>query len=299
MPTASVGDHELAHKLAGSVGEQLLCVRQDWQRRSFTRGMSLAYEGDISAHNSLLKELRAARSGDAVLSEEGTDNLSRLKSKRLWVIDPLDGSSDYAYGSSEWAVHVGLAVDGVAVAGAVSLPALDLIFATGQSQGKEVRGRGAQGHEAQRGQPAARASQQTVGSASQQPAAPDKQTAASCEQPFKIVTARSRIHLEGVLLANELEAEVFACGSAGVKAMLVVLGKVDAYVHATGLYEWDVCAPAAVAESAGLYVSDAFGEQLKFNQPHPVVNGFVVCRHELAEPIFAVLQDSHLGVGKL
>jgi len=285
MPTASVGDHELAHKLAGSVGEQLLCVRQDWQRRSFTRGMSLAYEGDISAHNSLLKELRAARSSDAVLSEEGTDNLSRLKSERLWVIDPLDGSSDYAYGSSEWAVHVGLAVDGVAVAGAVSLPALDLVFATGQSQGKEVRGRGTQGHEAQRGQPAARANQQTVGSASQ--------------QPFKIVTARSRIHLEGVLLANELEAEVFACGSAGVKAMLVVLGKVDAYVHATGLYEWDVCAPAAVAESAGLYVSDAFGEQLKFNQPHPVVNGFVVCRHELAEPIFAVLQDSHLGVGKL
>ncbi len=284
MPTASVGDHELAHKLAGSVGEQLLCVRQDWQRRSFARGMSLAYEGDISAHNSLLKELRAARSGDAVLSEEGTDNLSRLKSERLWVIDPLDGSSDYAYGSSEWAVHVGLAVDGVAVAGAVSLPALDLVFATGQSQGKEVRGRGAQGYEAQGGQPAGRANQQP---------------ATSCEQPFKIVTARSRIHLEGVLLANELEAEVFACGSAGVKAMLVVLGKVDAYVHATGLYEWDVCAPAAVAESAGLYVSDAFGEQLKFNQPHPVVDGFVVCRHELAEPIFAVLQDSHLGVGKL
>lgn len=255
MPDSSVDDHELAHKLAGEVGKQLLSLRQDWQIRSLARGMSLASQGDLAAHDALLEMLGETRDGDAVLSEEGVDDLSRLGADRLWVVDPLDGSSDYAYGSSEWAVHVGLTIDGVAVAGAVALPALELTFATGSAL----------------------------------------KLLPEAGNPPKIVTARSRIHIEGMVLASELDVEVFACGSAGVKAMLVVHGAADAYIHASGIYEWDVCAPAVVAESAGLHVSNAFGEPLRFNQRRPVVDGFLVCRKELAEPILAVLQDSVLG----
>ena len=264
MPVAQAqaSDHTLAQELAHDVGQQLLALRQNWRPSGFHRsfGSPLAYEGDMLAHNQLLQDLTETQRDDAVLSEEGQDDPSRLAAERLWVVDPLDGSADFAYGNSEWAVHVGLAIAGVAVAGAVSLPALDLVFATGQH-------------------------------------APPKPAKSAADQPIKIVTARSRVHYEGALLANELDAEVFACGSAGVKAMLVVRGSADAYVHASGIYEWDVCAPAAVAEAAGLHVSDIYGEPLRFNQPDPVVAGFVACRSELAEPIFGVLQN-HLSQGR-
>ena len=263
MPTAQTqaqaSDHTLAQELARNVGQQLLELRQSWRPSGLHRSMGspLAYEGDMLAHNQLLQDLTEIQQDDAVLSEEGHDDPSRLAVERLWVVDPLDGSADFAYGNSEWAVHVGLAIAGVAVAGAVSLPALDLVFATGQH-------------------------------------APPEPAKPAADQPVRIVTARSRVHYEGALLAHELDAEVFACGSAGVKAMLVVRGSADAYVHASGIYEWDVCAPAAVAEAAGLHVSDIYGEPLRFNQPDPVVAGFVACRSELAEPIFDVLQN-HLS----
>ena len=73
--------------------------------------------------------------------------------------------------------------------------------------------------------------------------------------------------------------------------MLVVNGTADAYVHASPLYEWDVCAPAAVAQSAGLHVSDAAGEPLVFNRARPVVNSFLVCKTELGDDILSVLSN--------
>ncbi len=258
-------DHQLARRLAHEVGEELFGFRQGQggPRNGLVAGLSranisLGDQGDLLAHNSLVKELMAARPDDAVLSEEGSQDLGRLDSRRLWIVDPLDGSKDYAYGSSEWAVHVGLCVDGVAVAGAVSLPAMDLVFATGENLGDQ--------------------------------AALDLQPEPTSDQRTpKIVTARSRIHSEGMLLADALDAEVFACGSAGVKAMLVVHGAADAYVHSSGLYEWDVCAPAAVAQAVGLHVSDIHGRPLEFNQPDPVVPGFLVARPQLAQSILEVL----------
>ena len=59
-----------------------------------------------------------------------------------------------------------------------------------------------------------------------------------------------------LLLGLALCGLLTACGSSGVKAMLVVSGAVDVYVHGSGLYEWDVCAPAAVAEALGMVVTD-------------------------------------------
>lgn len=216
-------------------------------------GSSLAREGDERAHRLLLAHLREARPDDAVLSEEGADDAQRLDNSRLWVIDPLDGSRDYGFGNDEWAVHVGLVEDGQIAAGAVALPALDLLFHTGEGEGSACAGN------------------------------PGRRPV--------IVTARSRVNAEGMLLAHELGADVFACGSAGVKAMLVVNGTADAYVHASPLYEWDVCAPAAVAQSADLHVSDAAGETLVFNQARPVVNSFLVCRPELADDILSALRN--------
>ena len=267
-------------------------------------GSALAREGDQRAHRLLLGRLDETRPDDAVLSEEGTDDARRLGNSRLWVIDPLDGSRDYGFGNDEWAVHVGLVEDGQILAGAVALPALDLLFHTGD--GDEASG--AEVSECQtfeqstdvKAETAIEVGEEEFRETGETDAAVEtlaKQDEAAAESDLNrrpvIVTARSRANAEGMLLAHELGADVFACGSAGVKAMLVVNGTADAYVHASPLYEWDVCAPAAVAQSAGLHVSDAAGEPLVFNQARPVVNSFVVCRPELAANILSAL--SNLG----
>lgn len=253
-------------------------------------GSSLAREGDERAHRLLLAQLGEARPDDAVLSEEGADDAQRLDNSRLWVIDPLDGSRDYGFGNDEWAVHVGLVEDGRIAAGAVALPALDLLFHTGPGEGSACAGE-AVAAEACETDAVGKDTFAEDAEAAQIDAVADASTEGNPSRRPVIVTARSRVNAEGMLLAHALEADVFACGSAGVKAMLVVNGTADAYVHASPLYEWDVCAPAAVAQSAGLHVSDAAGEPLVFNQARPVVNSFLVCRPELADDILTALRN--------
>ena len=207
-------------------------------------------EGDATGHRLLMAGLGTSRPDDGILSEEGHDDGHRLEHERVWIVDPLDGSSDFGRGSNDWAVHVALTVDGRGTAAAVSLPALDLVFDTGRP------------HEA-----------------------PERDLDAA---PI-VVTGRSRVRYDGMRLAEALDAKLMTCGSAGVKAMLVVTGQADVYVHGGPLWEWDVCAPAIVAQASGLHVSDAFGEELAYNKPRPVSPGFVVCRPEFAERVLAVL----------
>ena len=260
----------------------------------------MAREGDERAHRLLLGLLEEARPEDAVLSEEGADDAQRLDSSRLWVIDPLDGSRDYGFGNDEWAVHVGLVEDGQMTAGAVALPAFNLLFHTGEGD-EASEAEASEGETFERSVEAETAIEVGEGAFGETgetdavvgASAKQDETAAESDLNRRpvIVTARSRVNAEGMLLAHELGADVFACGSAGVKAMLVVNGTADAYVHASPLYEWDVCAPAAVAQSTGLHVSDAAGEPLVFNQARPVVNSFVVCRSELADDILSALSN--------
>ena len=105
-----------------------------------------------------------------------------------------------------------------------------------------------------------------------------------------VVTGRSRVRMDGAPVAEALDADLMVCGSAGVKAMLVVTGQADVYVHAGPLWEWDVCAPAIVAQAAGLHVTDAFGEPLIYNKERAVSPGFVVARPEVAERVLAAIK---------
>jgi 3'(2'), 5'-bisphosphate nucleotidase len=84
-------------------------------------------------------------------------------------------------------------------------------------------------------------------------------------------------------VAEALGGELVAMGSAGAKAMAVVLGEADVYAHAGGQYEWDNCAPAAVAAAAGLHASRINGRPLVYNQPDPWLPDLLICRPELAD----------------
>ena len=242
---ATAADHALAARLAQDTGERLLALLADPATR---RDWELEHTADRQAHEFLVDELRRHRAADAVLSEEGRDDRRRLGAERVWILDPLDGSSDFGL-SGAWSVHVALCERGVPTAAAVAVPAWDTTFAT---------------------DPPARPTMCRVGRR-------------------RVVVARSRRHLDGRLLARALDAEVTAAGSAGVKAMAVVRGDVDAYVHVGSLYEWDWCAPAAVALAAGLHASHPDGSPLRFNNADTRMAGLVICRPDYADELMLAL----------
>jgi 3'(2'), 5'-bisphosphate nucleotidase len=245
---ADASDHALAARIASDTGDLLVRLLEDpdANRQGWS---SIEYTGDRSAHNFIVGELARERPDDMVLSEEGRDDPARLDSDRVWIVDPLDGSSDFGW-SDHWAVHVALVENGKPTAGAVAVPGWDTTWATEPT--------------------------------------PMPIMSRVDERP-RILVSRSRRHIDGRLLSEGLGAEVLAVGSAGVKAMAVVRGEVDAYVHGGGLYEWDSCAPVAVAEAAGLVACRLDGSELWFNKDDPWSPGLIICRPELAEGITRVM----------
>src|SRR5213075_2837804 len=84
-------------------------------------------------------------------------------------------------------------------------------------------------------------------------------------------------------LRDRMDIQMVRIGSAGAKAMAVVRGDVDAYVHAGGQWEWDSAAPAAVVQAAGLHASRLEGAPLIYNRRDPYLPDLLMCRAELAD----------------
>ncbi|MGY2078756.1 3'(2'),5'-bisphosphate nucleotidase CysQ [Modestobacter sp. SYSU DS0657] len=241
-----MSDHDLAADLATRAGQLLLQVRG----RDLPDAAARKAAGDAESHAFLMAQLAELCPGDAVLSEEGADDAARLSADRVWIVDPLDGTREFAEPDrADWAVHVALWAHGELAAGAVALPA-----------------EGA-----------------TIGTA-QPPAVP-----ARAGGPVRLAVSRTRPPVMVAELATRLRADLVPMGSAGVKAMAVVRGQADAYVHAGGQYEWDSAAPVAVARAAGLHTSRLDGSPLQYNQPSPWLPDLVICRPELAGDLLAEL----------
>ena len=245
---ATAEDHALAAQIASDTGEVLVRLLDEHEESGRQRN-GLEYLGDRTAHEFILEQLARHRPRDAVLSEEGHDDLNRLGSQRVWIVDPLDGSADYGW-SATWSVHVALVEGGRPTAAAVAVPGWDNTWAT------EPR--------------------------------PQPVMSRLGDRPL-ILVSRSRRNVDGRLLHEMLDVDIAAVGSAGVKAMAVVRGEADAYVHGGFLYEWDSCAPVAVAEAAGLVACRVDGSDLEFNKARPVTGGLVICRPELRDGILDAL----------
>jgi len=113
------------------------------------------------------------------------------------------------------------------------------------------------------------------------------------ERP-RMVVSRTRPAAEALAVAEALGAELVPMGSAGAKAMAVVRGEADIYLHSGGQYEWDSCAPAAVALAQGLHASRIDGSALAYNQADTYLPDLLICRHEHAERVFEVLRTLSL-----
>ncbi|MFT4125724.1 MAG: 3'(2'),5'-bisphosphate nucleotidase CysQ [Gordonia sp. (in: high G+C Gram-positive bacteria)] len=241
--SAPISDAELAARIVTGAGEILVGVRSG----DLLQGRQLGDAGDSLAQAWIGAVLRQHRPHDAVLSEEAADVGDRRSAARVWIIDPLDGTSEFSAGSDDWAVHVALTVDGAVGDAAVSLPATGELFRT------------------------------------------DTVAPAPTEPSGRMAMSRWGATHEVAIVARRLGLRPVPIGSAGAKAMAVVRGDVDAYVHSGGQYEWDNCAPVGVALAAGLHCSRLDGSPIVYNRPRPYMPDFVICRPDLADPILDVV----------
>lgn len=248
MSAAALTDSALAAQLAEAAGRLLLDVRASGMFDGASGGKALGKAGDATANQFLCHALRHLRPDDGLLSEEEKDNPARLAENRVWIVDPVDGTREYGEARSDWAVHVALAVDGVAKVGAVALPGLNggLVLRSDQLQ-----------------------------------ALP-----AMAERP-RFLVSRTRPAREAQAVAQALGGELVPMGSAGAKAMAVVLGQAEVYLHSGGQYEWDSCAPVAVAAAHGLHCSRIDGSPLIYNQADTYMPDLLICRPEWAERVLA------------
>lgn len=241
----SMTDGDLAAHLALTAGRILLDVRQS----GLVSGASLGKAGDQTANQLLVHALRQQRPDDGLLSEEEKDNLERLAHRRVWIIDPVDGTREYGEERADWAVHIGLSIDGVASIGAVALPALDVVLRSNRPQPLP-------------------------------PGAPIP----------RMVVSRTRPAKEALAVAETLAAELLPMGSAGAKAMAIVRGEAEIYLHTGGQFEWDSCAPVAVAAAHGLHVSRADGTPLVYNQADTYMPDLLICRPEWTERVLMAMR---------
>jgi 3'(2'), 5'-bisphosphate nucleotidase len=240
-----LSDHREAAELAEAAGQILLMTRT-----AASTSHELGARGDRVSNEFLVRELRNRHPEDAILSEELADDPRRLQARRAWILDPLDGTREFAEPPrDDWAVHVALWEEGRLVAGAVALPARGELLSTEN---------------------------------------PPRHRSARAG-PLRIVVSRTRAPAFSRQLARLLGAELVEMGSAGAKTAAVIRGEDDAYVHAGGQYEWDSAAPAAVATAAGLHVSRLNGEALAYNQPDPLVPDILVCDKSLSHRVLTAV----------
>lgn len=109
-------------------------------------------------------------------------------------------------------------------------------------------------------------------------------------QQLRMVVSRTRPAAEALAVAKALNAECIPMGSAGAKAMAIIRGEADIYLHNGGQYEWDSCAPAAVASAFGLHVSRIDGSPLVYNQVDTYIPDLLICRKEHAQSVLDALK---------
>jgi 3'(2'), 5'-bisphosphate nucleotidase len=244
----AMSDADLAAHLAEVAGRILVDVRDS----GLFSPKALGKAGDQTANQFLCHALREVRGEDGLLSEEEKDNPERLDKSRVWIVDPVDGTREYGEARADWAVHVGMAIDGQPVIGAVALPGLDGGAVLRSDQPREV------------------------------PPAPEK---------LRMVVSRTRPAAEAVAVAQALDAELVPMGSAGAKAMAVILGQADIYLHSGGQYEWDSMAPVAVALAHGLHCSRIDGAPLVYNQSDVYLPDLLICRKEHVASILSLIAE--------
>lgn len=201
-------------------------------------------QADKAANELIVSGLGREFPDDGILAEESVDTERRLTKRRVWMVDPLDGTNGFIARDGDFAVQIGLAVEGRSVLGVVYQPLPDVLYRAVEGAGAWVE---RVGFEAQR----ARVSNHT--------------------ELTRMRLAASRNHrsprMDRVVRALGIEEEVQR-GSVGIKVGLIIEQQCDLYVHLSPrTKQWDTCAPEVILLEAGGRFTDLFGEEYIYNDP--------------------------------
>ena len=229
-------------------------MRAEGLRYGRKGGYELVSEADIHASEILHEALTGAFPDDGWLGEEHPDTADRLDRERVWVVDPIDGTREYLQGHPEYAISVGLVVQGRPALGVVYNPATDEMHAA---------------------------------------VCPDPPPEAMAgnepEREYLALVGRGEDRL-GKVPPLPGQGRTRPVGSVAYRLALVAAGKGDVVVTWYPRQEWDVAAGAALCLSRGLTVTDVLGQPLEFNQPRPLVRGLLVAEAGLHARIHAYFQ---------
>ena len=222
--------------------------RRDGLRVEIKPDHSPVTEADLESNRAIVALIRAAFPGDAILSEELPDNPSRLGQRRVWIVDPLDGTRDFIARTDYFCVHVGLAVDGVATVGAVHQPVAGALYSACAGGGAFLQPGGA--------------------TTSRVPLRASNRT-----PPAALRVGVSRANpggrLGACLAATALDRQLVPLG-ASVKYMALAHGDLDLVVNLSpGEMEWDTCAPEVIVREAGGVWTDGDARPFRYNQQDP------------------------------
>ncbi len=216
-------------------------------------------EADRAVDAVLRRELLRAEEG--WLSEESVDDLSRLEKKRVWIVDPLDGTREFVAGIPEFCVSVAMVEDGIPVAGGICNPATNEVFLGSLDSGVTYNGK------------PARASQRNI------------------LKGAVILASRSETKRGEWKRFEKAAVKVRPMGSVAYKLALVSAGLADVTFTLTPKHEWDIAAGAALVSSAGGFVSTLENSPLRCNRRSPLLSGLLACGPLLRDELLTLVND--------
>lgn len=230
-------------------------------------------EADRAANAYMLRQIALTFPDDGLLAEESKDDLSRLDKRRVWVIDPLDGTVEFIARNGQFCIMIGLVVDGVPSVGVVYQPIDGVLYCAATGTGAFIEEFG-----------------------ERWPLRVSTETDIPKLRPVVSRSHRPAI-LDGMLRSLGVQRERVV-GSAGLKVGLLARGQADLYLHpAAGPKEWDTCAPEIILHEAGGVMTDCWNRPLTYNRrdvrrSYGVLATNGVCHEQVTQAIAGILDDA-------
>jgi 3'(2'), 5'-bisphosphate nucleotidase len=232
---------EIALHLAHEAGEAIMAYYKTDLPVEHKAGDEPVTAADRAADDLIAAGLRAAFPEDGLLTEESEDDRSRLDKSRVWIVDPLDGTTEFIDETGEFAVQIALTIEGQPVLGVIFQPVKKRLFQARQGQGA---------YQVYEGQTT-------------------RLQVSTKSDPAQMCLVASRAHyspfIEVARRALGIES-VKQVGSVGLKVGLVARAACDLYLATTVTKEWDLCAPHALLLEAGGVLTNLCGEPLAYNK---------------------------------
>jgi 3'(2'), 5'-bisphosphate nucleotidase len=240
-------ESRVAIELAREAGAAILALYKgplNIEQKSYADDYEPVTDADREANNLIVTRLAKEFPHDGVLAEESIDTEHRLEKLRVWMVDPLDGTTGFIQGNGDFAVQIGLVENGECVVGVVYQPATDVLYRATRGGGTWIE------------RPQADVEQAFVS---------DRGDLAS----MRLAASRShRSPRMNTVVSHLGFKEEIQRGSVGIKIGLLVERQCDVYIHLSPrTKQWDTCAPQLILSEAGGRLTDLFGRSLNYNVP--------------------------------